>query len=115
MPPPPDLSRREDGDGAHLSSEAIEPRGTRRRSIRPALRATVTNLPPIPRRLQAARDAVVDPVVLASVKARPVRLPGIFWHVRQEPGAAALPRFRTLIHLHADLRLSEHVHPYPLP
>jgi hypothetical protein len=108
--PSPDLPLREDGDGAHLSSKLIEPSSTRRRRLRPALCATVTNLPPILRRLQAAREAVVDPVMLASVKARPVSLLGAFWHIRRETGAAALPRCRSCIHPHSDLRLSRHVH-----
>src|ERR1700754_1760015 len=85
----------------------------RRRRLRPALCATVTNLLPIPRRLQAAREAVVDPVVLTSVKARPVSLPDVFWHSRQEPRAAALPRGRSCIDFHTDLRLSEQLHRYP--
>lgn len=107
-----DLSLREDGDGAHLSSELIEPSSTRWRRLRPTLCAAVTNLAPIPWRLQAAREAVVDPVVLASVKARPVSLLGAFWHIREESGAAALPRCRTCIHPQSDLRLAEQVHRY---
>jgi hypothetical protein len=89
--PSPDLPPREDGDGAHLSSKLIEPSSSRRRRLRPALCATVTNLPPILRRRQAAREAVVDPVMLALVKARPVSLLGAFWHIRRETGQRHCP------------------------